>query len=243
MTLMLRGAARCVSRRYFAFGAVLAVARVGSVVAETSQKQLSRAAGAAEKDRMGVKADEALREAAEPFEFLAENAFKEDFAKLDKTIRAAERAARSVTPRLAGGAVKELQAQLALLTAARQRQDRLELALAAVEGYRVLAFGVSENAAVPASVDLLDYAGFRFDANLRAEPVRWDAMAAAAQITQENWTKLAPRVTDAGLTEKVVGALDGMEQSVLRRDRGLAATSVKLALDLVDELERFFKHH
>jgi hypothetical protein len=57
MTSMIRGAAWCASRRYFALGTVFAVARVGGGVAETSQKQLSRAAGAVEKNRLGVKAD------------------------------------------------------------------------------------------------------------------------------------------------------------------------------------------
>ena len=46
------------------------------------------------------------------------------------------------------------------------------IAIAAVEGYRVLVSSVAPGANVPTEVNLLDYAGFRYDAGLKTKPTR-----------------------------------------------------------------------
>jgi hypothetical protein len=72
------------------------------------------------------------------------------------------------------------------MKSARQVQDRAGLALSSIEAYRVLVGAVADNAKVPTEVSLLDYAGFRYDADLEANPARWGDMAAAVSFAREN---------------------------------------------------------
>ena len=117
------------------------------------------------------------------------------------------------------------------------------MGLPAIEAYRVLVSAVADTAKVPTEVSLLDYAGFRYDADLKANPIRWDDMTEAVSFARENWAKLLPRAKSfpgATAFEKNIAEMD---EAVTQKSESSAALSVKAELDLVDQLEKFFSGH
>ena len=187
--------------------------------------------------------NEKLRAAAEPFEKLTEISFKATSPAIDQTIGEAESAARGVRTLLSIDAASHLDAQIAAVKSAHQKQDHVGLALASIEAYRVLVSAVADNAKVPTEVSLLDYAGFRYDADLKASPVRWDDMTEAVSFARENWAKLFPRAKSFPEAIAFEKAIADMDKAVARKNESSAALSVKAELDLVDQLESFFSAH
>lgn len=202
---------------------------------------VTNAAASATPTVAALTGDTAILAAAEPFEKLTETAFTAAPAALDATIGEVRAAAADVRGSLAADAAGGLDARLAAIDMARKADDRAGLAIAAVEGYRVLVSGVAPGAKVPTEVNLLDYAGFRYDADLKATPARWDDMKQAVSFGREKWAAIAPRVTDAALKAKMDAALGGMAKALDSRDAKAAAVVAQRELALVDELETFFK--
>jgi hypothetical protein len=180
-----------------------------------------------------------LLAAAEAFEALTEEAFAAKPKKLGQLVASAQQGAHSAWSALSSAEQQKLNAVLSSIGRAQQGGQRHEVALAAVEGYRILVSG-AKDAAIPTGVDLLDYAGFRYQADLRSSPIRWQDMQAAVQFANREWQLLEGRVNDASLKARVFSALAGMERAVANRSRTAAATEVKKELDLVDNLEKHF---
>lgn len=181
-----------------------------------------------------------LRDAAEPFEKLTEISFSVALPKIDQTISEAEVTAEGTRGLLSNDAARLLDLQLSAMKTARQKQDRAGLALSSIEAYRILVSAVTDNAKVPTEVSLLDYAGFRYDADLKASPVRWGDMAKAVSFARKNWVTLSPRVKSSPLAMDFAQAITNMDKAVVKKNKRLAASSAKTELDLVDQLEKFF---
>ena len=184
-----------------------------------------------------------LRAAAEPFEKLTEISFSAGWPTIDQTVGEAKAAARGARGSLSKDAAGRLDVQIAAIKSARQKRDRTGLALSSIEVYRILVSAVTDNAKIPTEVSLLDYAGFRYDANLKARPIRWDDMANAASFARKTWDALSPRAKVSPMATKFEKAISDMDKAVVQRNKSLAASSVKTELDLVDELEKFFSAH
>jgi hypothetical protein len=181
-----------------------------------------------------------LRAAAEPFEKLTGISFSAAWQMIDQTIGQAEAAATGVRGLLTRNAAGQLGARIAAIESARQKHDRAELALSSIETYRGLVNVVNDNAKIPSEVSLLDYASFRYDANLKANPIGWDDMARAASFARKTWDALSPRAKASPGATRFEEALTDMDKAVVQRSKSLAASSVKTELDLVDQLEKFF---
>jgi len=184
--------------------------------------------------------NKSLRDAAEPFEKLTEISFSAALPKIDQTIGEAEVAAKGSRGLLSNDAARQLDAQMSAIKSARQKQDRTGLALSSIEAYRVLVSAVTDKAKVPTEVSLLDYAGFRYDADLKATPVRWDDMTQAVSFARKNWLALSPRLKSSPLAMNFEKAIADMDKAVVKKNKPLATSSVKTELDLVDQLEKFF---
>lgn len=182
----------------------------------------------------------ALRAAGEPFEKLSETAFDASWRALSKGIGDANDAAAKVRPSLAPADAARLDAQLAAVRDARQKQDRAGLSLSAIEGYRVLVSAVSDKAKVPTEVSLLDYAGFRYKAHLKAKPTRWDEMGKAVDFARQTAKALAPKLPSPELAANVDKIIMAMDQAVKDRNPARAAASVKSELDYVDVIEKAY---
>ena len=182
----------------------------------------------------------ALRAGGEPFEKLSETAFTADWRALSKGIGEANDSATKLRSSLTAADVARLDAQLAAVRDARQKQDRAALSLSAIEGYRVLVSAVTDKAKVPMEVSLLDYAGFRYQAHLKSKPTRWDEMSLAVEFARQTAKTLAPKMPSPDLAANVDKIIVAMDQAAKDRNPKAAAASVKSELDYVDVIEKAF---
>jgi molybdenum cofactor biosynthesis protein B len=70
-----------------------------------------------------------------------------------------------------------------------------------VEGYRLLVSAAPQTK-IPTAVNLLDYAGFRYDADLKARPVRWSDLKAAVEFANQQWNSISDGVTEGTREDK-----------------------------------------
>ena len=219
-------------------GTSLVLALLASFAAQAAQAAQTHSASAVPAPTDA--SNKSLRAAAEPFENLTEIAFSATWLKIDRIVGQAEAAATAVRRVLSQHEAGRLDGRIAAVKAARQKHDRADLALSSIETYRVLVSAVTDNAKVPTEVSLLDYAGYRYHANLKAKPTNWDDMARAASFARKTWDVLSPRAKASAVARRFETTLTDMDNAVVKRSRSLAATSVKTELELVDLLENFF---
>jgi hypothetical protein len=182
--------------------------------------------------------DAILRNAAEPFEVLTEQAFTAPWTDADRLIADARSAAGRARGILPGAAASTLDARLAAIAAARQAQDRPGLALAAVETYRHLIEAQdAATAQVPIPISLLDYAGFRYDALAQAPNVDWAAMEQAARFAGEQWRAIEPSIASPALRGVMPQSIGAMSAAVRQSDIPFARSAAATELALVDLLE------
>ena len=185
-------------------------------------------------------AAEKLRAAAEPFEKLTETAFTASQTALATTLVEGLVAAQSVQALLPEQSVKRFGDEIDALKAASRNHRRAAIALSSIEVYRTLVTAMADGAKVPAGVSLLDYAGYRYQADLKSNPRQWSDMADAAGFARQTWTALTPKVASPALEAKVASAISAMEQGAARKNASAAAKAAQTELDLVDDVEKLF---
>tara|TARA_R110000868_G_scaffold224721_4_gene476863 strand:+ start:1047 stop:1535 length:489 start_codon:yes stop_codon:yes gene_type:complete len=109
-----------------------------------------------------------LLAAAEPFESLTETAFSATPATRWKAIDAAEKAAKGIADIVPHTISIKLADHLMAVRSANAAEKPSDVALASIEGFRTLVSAVPGSPAIPVDVSLLDYAGFRYDADAQA---------------------------------------------------------------------------
>lgn len=184
-----------------------------------------------------------LLAAAEPFEALTENAATASSGELNILIADAKTAVASMRPHLAGGAGREIDQMITAIDRARDTNDRVGIALSSIEIYRLLVSAVPDGTKIPSEVSLLDYAGFRIQANLAASPPRWEDIDSALLFANAHWAELGPSVTDTALASRFETELNQIANAAEARDTERARIAVVAELDLVDELEQYFSAH
>ena len=182
----------------------------------------------------------ALSAAGEPFEVLAETAFTATPAELDKSILAADGAASMLKTIVPAALSASLQTRLTAIRQARKSDQRVDLSLASIEGFRDIVSAVPGSPAVPINVSLLDYAGFRYDADAQAKPPRWDDMAAATTFARERWATLSGLAPLSKLRTRFGDGLTAMDAAVRAHNVTQARAAAKAELAMVDELEAAF---
>jgi hypothetical protein len=181
-----------------------------------------------------------LLAAAEPFEALTEMAFSAQGLRLDSAIVAADDATTRARGSLPPASAAQLDARLAEVHQARKSDDRAALAISSVEAYRIL-LSAARPGKIPTAVNLMDYAGMRYDADFRAKPVRWSDMKEAAAFAREQWSSISSEIADPILKATVDGAVSDMEMGADQQDTYKARRSAQAELGLVDELEGYFE--
>ncbi len=182
----------------------------------------------------------ALIAAAEPFEKLTENAFVVNKHKLDLLIAKAKLSAVGASKLMSTSEAKALSNYVAAIDAARAANNPADLAIAAVEGYRTLVSNAGGPPKVPKQVSLLDYSGFRFQADIKAKPIRWSDAASAVDFAVVEWQQIADRVDDLKLRAKMSEALAAMRLASHNKKAKEAMSAATRELDLVDQLEHYF---
>lgn len=181
-----------------------------------------------------------LLAAAEPFETLAELALSSDAADLPALEARVSRSAAKVRALLPSDQRSELDQRLNALNDDAAKRRSADAARDAIEIYRTFVEAGAEASSVPVAVELLDYAGYRYEADLRAVPVQWSDMLGVDDFAAHEWQKLAPSVADNRLKQQVASALSNMTASAQIKDADRAARSVAAELNLVDMLEQSF---
>ena len=182
----------------------------------------------------------ALLAAAEEFETLTESSFSADIATREKMISKASiataRIAKFASPKL----TTQLQNRLANIQTAQRKNATADLAIESNEAFRSLVSAVGGKQVIPITVSLLDYAGFRVDADAQAIPARFDDMKVAVLFAQEQWAGVKSRQEIAKLVPQFSAALNNIELASRSGDVALARAAAKVELDMVDELETAF---
>lgn len=181
-----------------------------------------------------------LLTAAEPFEKLTETAFTASAAALGTSIGEARTAANGVRDIIDPAKTGSVDNLLADLDRHRQDGNRANIALASIEIYRILVSTVPAGTKVPSAVSLLDYAGFRYQADLKARPVRWEDMAGAMRVAHSQWATVSPQLSSVPLRATFEASLRDMEKAIAARNVAAADQAVTRELDLVDQLEAYF---
>ena len=178
--------------------------------------------------------------AAEPFENLTEQAATAAPLKLRALVSDAQKAATGITPGLAAPAKAALETHLSDIAAAQQKNDRTGIALAAVEGYRTLVESARDTGPVPLAVSLLDYSGFRYQADLADPSPRWDDAAKAVAFAEQQWAGISAKISDPALKSDFANSIARMKEATGAKDLKKAKVASTHELDLVDKLEEYF---
>ena len=214
----------------------------GNDNAQMAQERQSRADATVEAAQLPASqsSSDRLLAAAEPFELLTETAFTDPPAKLDTTIASGRKAIGDIRALLDPAVATKIDGLFVQVDHSRAGSKPVDLAISSIEIYRALVSSVPPGAKVPSDVSLLDYAGFRFQADLKAVPVRWDDMKSAASFARARWTAVKPKVKDQSVAAPFDAALSNMEMAANKQNTALATSSVTAELDQVDKLESFF---
>jgi hypothetical protein len=182
----------------------------------------------------------ALLAAAEEFETLTESSFSADLATREKMISKASMATTRITTFVSSKLTTPLQNHLANIRTAQKKNATADLAIESNEAFRTLVSAVGGKQEIPVNVSLLDYAGFRFDADAQAIPARFADMGQAVVFAQEQWADIKSRQEIDKLSVRFSAALDNMELASRSGDAAFARSTAKVELDMVDELETAF---
>ncbi len=185
-----------------------------------------------------ARAQDPLLAAAEPFEAITEQAFDASPATLETLLGEAQTKVAAARPRLNPASAGKLDGITRQLPELIRRKDRAGTALSSVEAYRILVTAQDPaTAKAPVPVSLLDYAGFKYSAQLKSSPVAWDAMSASVGEARAEWAKISGSVRSSGLKGAFEEALVGMEDGARLKNAALAQHAAATELALVDLLE------
>ena len=182
-----------------------------------------------------------LPAAAENLEALTEQAFTASPEELVSLFTKAQESVAGISGQLSPQAAKSLDGYLRDAKTAINAGNPSDTALAAVEGYKLIVSAYPPDARMPAAVSLLDYAGFRVQADLKSDPKRWADAQEAAKYAHDQWDQIKDKVTDTDLNKRFTTSLSKLDEYLSVKDDKMAAKAAVTELDLVDELEGFFQ--
>ena len=182
-----------------------------------------------------------LPAAAENLEALTEQAFTASPEELVSLFTKAQESVAGISGQLSPAAAKALDGRVKDAKTAIDAGNPPDIALAAVEGYKLIVSAYPPDARIPAAVSLLDYAGFRIQADLKSDPKRWADAQEAAKYAHDQWDQIKDKVTDTDLNKRFTTSLSKLDEYLSVKDDKMAAKAAVTELDLVDELEGFFQ--
>jgi hypothetical protein len=226
----------------------LAVAATGLAACGPNGSPRAGVASIADKPVSGAGAESRIHACvvagAEAFEVLTEHAALMPLADLNTEAKAAVSLAKTCQSSLSADQASELSQIIGKVGEFAANQDRVRLALNAVEGYRVLVSSLVRGPAdTPLGVALLDYAGFRYQASVSAPAPLWNEAKLAMEFADQQWRTLSSSVSDIQLRAAVTSDLEAMRRAMEISDAPAAQRAATNELDRVDALEAHFSHH
>ncbi|MHB1351062.1 MAG: hypothetical protein ACYCYR_14495 [Desulfobulbaceae bacterium] len=191
--------------------------------------------------------NELILSASSPFEDLTELAISGDTKGIERSLQAYESQAGKVESILPATKREMLRALVADIRKEKKQGNLAAIALQSCAAYLTLIEALDRGSLkVPIEVALLDYAGFRFQVLLHAEPADWQALREAGEQARKNWNALKSRVSDKSLVDTMDVAIEGMNRAHGSRNVDMAIFAAEVDLALVDLLEVYFEksaHH
>lgn len=221
-------------RPLLAVSIVLAVAACGS--AEQAQDTVQEAATASAVPPEPL-ARSTMLAAAEAFENLTEAALAADPKSIGAELALARRESGAARPFLDASTLGEIARLEIRLSDAVGQDDPVEVSLAANEFYRLFITAAHGEAKIPLEIGLLDYVGFRYRADSRAQPPRWQDMAQAHAYAEEQWRAVRPQIADRQTADRFDAVIMAMGLAVEDKDARAAASAANDELEQVDVLE------
>lgn len=182
-----------------------------------------------------------LYDSAEAYENLTEKSYTADAQTLADLSAEAEKQARACLAKLNPSDADSLSSRLDAVQAALRSNDRATVARNAVEVYRIFVTAETrEPNGAPLQVSLLDYAGFRMQADLQATEPDWADIETALSFAEKQWSEIEIKIVDLGLREAFAAELDHIRTAAGERNVSAAKEAVRKELDQVDLLEQYF---
>ncbi len=182
-----------------------------------------------------------LYDSAEAYENLTEKSYAADAQTLADLSAEAEKQAQACLANLNPSDADALSSRLDAVQAALRSDDRATVARNAVEAYRIFVTAETrEPNGVPLQVSLLDYAGFRMQADLQAAKPDWADVDTALLFAEQQWSEIETKIIDLGLRESFAAELDHIRTAAGERNVSAAKEAVRTELDQVDLLEQYF---
>ena len=220
---------------------LLALCLLGLSVCSKVDQTAERAAPSAKLSQMQAE-NEILLDSASPFEDLTESAVAADEPGMDLALGAIEKRLGITRPVLDPAGRERFDSLLKNIRAARAAGTYTDVALNAVEGYRVLVEGLHDEVLlVPKAVSLLDYAGFRLSVLADSKAPDWVAIDVTVKEARGFWASIAQRVERKGIQDAMNTTIDGIQHAAEARDAQMALFAARVDLDLVDLLESYFE--
>lgn len=183
-----------------------------------------------------------LENGASPFEDLTEFALRANEEGVRRALTDIDRRADTIRSALDSGGRRAFDSLLSKLRTAQSSRRYPEIAIHAVEGYRLLVDGLDEDAlVVPKAVALLDYCGFRLTVLASSATPDWSALQATADETSGFWRSIEARIENRGLKDAMRTVVGGIETAARAHDLRMIAFAAQVDLDLVDLLESYFE--
>ncbi len=186
--------------------------------------------------------NEIILSAASNFEDMTDAALSADGSGVQRALRAYDKQAGRVEKAIPPEKLAALKAYVTEISKAARQKDYMAVALEAPEAYRILIESLDRKGLkVPAEVSLMDYAGFKMTALVRAKSGDWKQMQDVASEAQKNWNAIKSRVKNNSLRDAVDTAVEGMKSSSLSGNSETALFAAKIELALIDLLESYFE--
>jgi hypothetical protein len=174
-------------------------------------------------------------------ENLVEFALDGNTAKINETTTAIEASLPKLRPVLPATTLTAIESQMRDQKTAVKAGNRLGIALASVELYRLAQEAIDPHSrAVPVQVALLDYAGFKILALAKGNPVDWASISATGKDAVSSWRQLEARISSVALRTMIGSIMTGLVDAPAVKDAAYTAFAARMLLDSVDLLEGQF---
>lgn len=186
--------------------------------------------------------NELILSVSSSLEDLTEFSISGDTKGIERSLQAYESQASKVENILPETKREVLRALVADIRKEKIQGNLDAIALQSCEAYLTLIEALDRGSLkVPIEVALLDYAGFRFQALLRARPADWQALRETGEQARKNWNAIKSRVSDKSLVDTMDVAIEGMNRAHGSRNADMAIFAAEVDLAIVDLLEAYFE--
>jgi hypothetical protein len=191
---------------------------------------------------MANERNDVIFDAMSPYEDLTEYALNKETLQVANSISSLDGLIAKLKDVVSNQTMQNLEIIVKKLQAAEKQKNYSEIALLAVDSYKILADELDQTTLkVPKQVVMLDYVGFKIHALLRKDKINWHLIAEMVDEGKKQWEQVKAKVTSKGLYDSVNTTIRGLERAATSKNIDMLYFAAQVDLDLVDLLEGFFE--